>query len=139
MITHYPPPARPHDIRSIDTPPEGFAGIAPADKGFIDECRQSLPPGRHGIPVVASMRKNMKNRRPKPPLGFCGRVGKIIETVGSRLTGRFRADHIRVHDPRRFQHRLIRKIPAHTVCVFLNPARNRSPLDPNGMAAIQAV
>jgi hypothetical protein len=137
MIIHYPLlPARPHDIQSMDTLLEGFAGIAPADKGFIDEYRQSLLLRRHGVLVVTSIRKNMRNRWPKPLLRFCRRIRKRIETVGSQLTGRFRADHIRVHDLWHFQHRLIRKILAHTVCVFINLARNRSPLDLDGLVAV---
>jgi hypothetical protein len=45
-------PARPHDIQSIDTLLEGFEGIAPAGKGFIDAYRHSLLLERHGILVV---------------------------------------------------------------------------------------
>ena len=136
MITHYPLlPARPHDIQSIDTLLEGFAGIAPADRGFIDEHRQSRLLRRHGILVVTSMRKNMKKQWPKPLLRFCRRVRKIIETAGSHLTQRFKTDRIRVHDLWHFQHRLIRKVLAHTVCVFLNLACNRSPLDLDGPVA----
>ncbi|MGX9726668.1 MAG: hypothetical protein ACTFAK_04915 [Candidatus Electronema sp. VV] len=61
MITHYALlPARPHDIQSIDILLEEFEGAAPADKGFIDEHRQSLLLERHGILVVTPPRKNMK-------------------------------------------------------------------------------
>ncbi|MCW5200626.1 hypothetical protein VU07_02260 [Desulfobulbus sp. F4] len=47
MITHCALlPARPHDIQSMDILPEEFEGAAPADKGFINERRQSLRRGR---------------------------------------------------------------------------------------------
>lgn len=43
MITHYPLlAARPHDINALDTLREGFEGLAPADKGFIDAYRHAL-------------------------------------------------------------------------------------------------
>ena len=137
MITHYSLlPARPHDIQSIETLLEEFEGIAPADKGFIDEFRQSLLLKRHRILVVTPPRKNMKTALPEPLLKFCRRIRKRIETVGSQLTGRFRADHIRVHDLWHFQHRLIRKILAHTVCVFINLTFNRPPLDLDELVAV---
>ena len=120
IIQYHLLPARPHDIQSMDTLPEEFKGTAPADKGFIDEQRQAFMLDRHGIPVVTTPRKNMKNTLPEPLLQFYRRIRKRIETVGSHLTGRFKADQIRVHDLWHFQHRLIRKILAHTVCVFLD-------------------
>ncbi|MGX9728958.1 MAG: transposase [Candidatus Electronema sp. VV] len=77
---------------------EEFEGAAPADKGFIDERRQSLLLERHGILVVTPPRKNMKTTLPESLLKFCRRIRKRIETVGSHLTERFKIDHIRVHD-----------------------------------------
>jgi hypothetical protein len=136
MITHYPLlAARPHDIQSLDTLLEGFEGIAPADKGFIDEYRHSLLLERHRILVVTPVRKNMKTNLPKPLRRFCKRIRKFVETVGSHLTERFKVDQIRVHDLWHFQHRLIRKILAHTVCVFLNLMLRRPPLDLDGLVA----
>ncbi len=137
MITDYSLlPARPHDIQSLETLLEGFEGTAPADKGFIDEFRQSLLLKRHRILVVTPPRKNMKTDLPEHLLKFCKRIRKRVETVGSQLTGRFKADHIRVHDFWHFQHRLIRKILAHTVCVLLNLSCNRPPLDLDGLVAV---
>jgi hypothetical protein len=134
MITHYPLlAARPHDIQSLDTLLEGFEGLAPADKGFIDAYRQALLSERHRITVVTPVRKNMQTDLPKPLLRFCGRLRKFVETIGSHLTERFGVDQIRVHDLWHFQHRLIRKILAHTVCVFLNLRLGRPPLDLDGL------
>ena len=137
MITHHCLlPARPHDIQSLETLLEGFEGIAPADKGFIDEFRQSILLKRHGILVVTPPRKNMKTALPEPLLKFCRRIRRRIETVGSQLTGRFKVDHIRVHDLRHFERRLIRKILAHTICVFINLTLNLPPLDLDGLVAL---
>jgi hypothetical protein len=61
----------------------GFEGTALADKGFIDECRQSVLLERHGFFVVTPPRKNMKTDLPEPVLKFCKRIRKRIETVGS--------------------------------------------------------
>lgn len=136
MITHYPLlAARPHDIQSLDTLLEGFEGIVPADKGFIDEYRHSLLLERHRILVVTPARKNMRSELPKQLRRFCGRIRKFVETVGSHLTERFKVDQIRVHDLWHFQHRLIRKILAHTVCVFLNLMFKRPPLDLDGLVS----
>jgi hypothetical protein len=136
MITHYPLlSARPHDIQSLDTLLEGFEGLAPADKGFIDAFRHALLSERHGITVVTPPRKGMTTDLPKPLLKYCYRLRKYVETVGSHLTERFSVDHIRVHDLWHFQHRLIRKILAHTICVFLNLTLNRQPLDLDGLVS----
>ncbi|MGX9728673.1 MAG: transposase [Candidatus Electronema sp. VV] len=128
--------ARPHDIQSTDILLEEFEGAAPADKGFIDERRQSLLLERHGILVVTPPRKNMKITLPESLLKFCRRIRKRIETVGSHLTERFKIDHICVHDLWHFQHRLIRKILAHTVCVFINLTCNHPPLHLDGLIAV---
>ena len=136
MITHYPLlAARPHDLQSLDTLLEGFEGMAPADKGFIDEYRHSLLLERHHILVVTPVRKNMQSNLPDYLLRFCKRIRKFVETVGSHLTERFGVDQIRVHDLWHFQHRLIRKILAHTVCVFLNLRFGRPPLDLDGLVS----
>jgi hypothetical protein len=63
------------------------------------------------------------------------RLRKRIETVGSQLTQRFEIDRIRVRDLWHFQHRLIRKILAHTVGVFFNLQLGRQPLDLDGLLA----
>jgi len=136
MITHYPLlAARPHDINSLDTLLEGFEGLVSADKGFIDAYRHAFLSERHGIIVVTPVRKNMQTDLPKPLLKFCKYVRKFVETVGSHLTERFEVDQIRVHDLWHFQHRLIRKILAHTVCVFLNLLFGRPPLDLDGLVS----
>jgi hypothetical protein len=112
---------------------EGFEGIVAGDKGFIDALRHSLLAELHGILVVTPVRKNMTITLPKPLRRFYKRVRKCVETVGSHLTERFGIDHIRVHDLWHFQHRLIRKILAHTVCLFLNLSFDRPALDLDGL------
>jgi hypothetical protein len=137
MITHYPLlPARPHDIQLLDDLVEGFTGLVPADKGFIDAFRQALLLERHGVLVVTAPRKRMTTPHSPTLLKVCARARKGIETVGSHLTERFGVARIRVHDFWHFQHRLIRKVLAHTVGVFLNLHLGRPPLDLDGLVAL---
>jgi hypothetical protein len=133
MITYFPLlPARSHDIHLMDDLVENFVGTVPADKGFIDQFRQSLL-AEHGVVVITPPRKNMTTTIPKLVLKVCGRLRKCVETVGAHLTERFALARIRVHDLWHLQHRLIRKILAHTVGVFLNLQLKRSPLDLDGL------
>lgn len=136
MITHFPLlPARPHDIQLLDTLVEGFVGVTPADKGFIDAFRHALLEERHGVVVLTPVRKRMQAQRPGSVLRASQRWRKRLETVGSQLTERFAVARIRVRDLWHFQHRLIRKILAHTVIVFLNLQQGRPPLDLDGLVA----
>jgi len=56
--------------------------------------------------------------------------------VGAQLTERFAVARLRVHDMWHFHHRLIRKILAHTVGVFLNLQLRRPPLDLDGLVTV---
>jgi len=134
MITWYPLlPARPHDIQLLDDLIEGFSGLVPADKGFIDAFRQAMLEERRGVIIVTPPRKGMKARQPWSLVKACARIRKRVETVGSHLTERFAVTRIRVRDLWHFQHRLIRKILAHTIGVFLNLLLHRDPLDLDGL------
>jgi hypothetical protein len=137
MITGFPLlPARPHDIQLLDDLVEGFRGLVPADKGFIDAWRQALLQERHGVLIVTPPRKGMTTSHRPQLLKACARLRKRVETVGSHLTERFGIARIRVRDLWHLQHRLIRKVLAHTVGVFLNLQMNRAPLDLDGLLAL---
>src|SRR5918997_553524 len=129
MIIHYPLlPARPHDVQLTDELVATFAGVVPADKGFIDQVRQALLAERHGVTLVTPPRKRMQPVFAPAVLKTCARWRKRVETVGSHLTERFGRARIRVRALWHFQHRLIRKVLAHTVGVFLNLQLGRTPL-----------
>jgi hypothetical protein len=137
MITHFPMlPARPHDLHLLADLVAGMRGIVPADKGFIDAWRQALLEERQAIGVVTPPRKRMTTTRPPRLLVACNHIRKRVETVGAHLTERFAVARIRVHDLWHFQHRLIRKVLAHTVGVFLNLQLGRPPLDLAGLVAV---
>ena len=134
MITCCPLlPARPHDIQLLDDLVAGFAGLVPADKGFIAAFRQAVLAERHGVFVVTAPRKRMTTPHSLTLLKACARLRKGVETVGSHLTERFAVARLRVHDLWHFQHRLIRKVLAHTVAVFLNLQFGRAALDLDGL------
>jgi hypothetical protein len=134
MILHFPLlSARPHDIQFLDELVAGFVGIVPADKGFLDAFRQALLAERHGVVVITPPRKGMAPAASPRLLKACTRLRKGVETVGSHLTERFAVTRIRVHDLWHFQHRLIRKVLAHTIGVFLNLQLGRAPLDLDGL------
>ena len=134
MITHFPLlNARAHDVNHTNSLVEGFAGLCPADKGFIDPFRQPLLEQRYGVKIVTPVKSNMTEIHPRALRNFCSRIRKIVETVSSHLTERFAVAAIRVRDLWHFQHRLIRKVLAHTVMVFLNLRMGRDPLDLDGL------
>ncbi len=130
-------PARPHDSQLLDDLISGFEGIVVADKGFIDSTRQAELPARRNVLLATPPRKNMKLRPPEVVRQLCRRWRTRIETVGSHLTERFHIDQTRAHDLLHYQHRLLRKILAHTVCVFLNLLLGRPPLDLDDLVVVQ--
>ncbi len=136
MITHFPLlNARAHDVNHLNALVEGFSGLCPADKGFLDPFRQPLLLDRYGVKIITPVRSNMKEEHPKDLRKFCTGIRKLVETVGSHLTERFGVGKIRVHDLWHFQHRLIRKVLSHTVMVFLNLQLKRDPLDLDGLVS----
>ena len=182
MIIHYPLlSARPHDSQFLDDLLDGFEGVAPADKGFVDAFRQTELARKRHVELVTPARKNMKVQPPVAVRLICRRWRKPVETVASHLTERFhiaiavqksffrmslrgtkqsptlQGDFLggrtpprndiemrlertyleiyktRAHDLWHYQNRLIRKVLAHTVCVFLNLQLGRPPLDLDGL------
>jgi hypothetical protein len=130
MIIHYPLlPARPHDSQLLDDLIAGFEGIAPADKGFVDTFRQQELARKRHVQLLTPARKNMKVQPPLSVKRIGRRWRKLVETVGSHLTERYHIDETRARDLWHYQHRLIRKVLSHTVCVFINLLLGRSPLD----------
>jgi hypothetical protein len=130
MILHYSLlPARPHDVQLLDDLLEGFQGVAVADKGFIDAARQQELATKRAIELLTPARKNMEHQPPVQVRRISQRLRKRLETVGSHLTERFHIACSRAHDLWHYQNRLIRKVLAHTICVFINLLLGRAPLD----------
>lgn len=130
-------PARPHDVNFTEELASGGGQTVLGDKGFLDPLRQQLLEDRYGTRLIVAKRKNMKEQTQelldKATAKLFRKVRKVVETVGSHLTERFNLNKIRVRDLWHFQSRLIRKILAHTVAVFLNLQLGRKPLDLDGL------
>lgn len=128
-------PARPHDSQLIDDLVDNFEGVVPADKGFIDAWRQVQLAQKRHVELVTPARKNMKVQPPPAVKAICRRWRKLVETVGSHLTERYDIERTRARDLWHYQHRLIRKVLSHTICVFLNLQLGRPPLNLDGLVA----
>ena len=137
MIVHCPLlEARPHDIQHLEVLLEGFQGMALGDKAFLDAQRQEWLKARFGIDLEVPFRSNMSDPRSKAFRKWLNRLRRRVETVISQLCGRFHLQRIRVRNLWHLQSRLIRKILAHTMCVFFNLQMGRSPLDLDGLVAV---
>lgn len=136
MIIAYPLlPARPHDSQLLDDLIAGFEGVVPADKAFLDAFRQENLAKKRYVELVAPARKNMQTKPPVAIIKMCRRWRKLVETVGSHLTERYHIAQTRAHDLWHYQHRLIRKVLSHTVCVFINLQLGRPPLHLDDLVA----
>jgi hypothetical protein len=130
MITHFPLlSARAHDVNHLGTLIEGFAGIVPADKGFIDAYQNQLWQKRQQTQVITPIKSNMKSSPEQIELVKKTKYWrKLVETVGSQLTERFQISKIKVKDLWHYQNRIIRKILSHTIGVYLNMQIGNKPL-----------
>ena len=137
MITHFPLlPARPHDIQLLNDLLDGFTGTIVADKGFLDAYRRDVW-AKRGVNIVAETRQNMKQLDiPKPFRRLFRRWRKKIETVISQLAGRFAIEQTRAQDLWHYQSRLVRKVLAHTVCVFISLQMGRPSLDFDSLVSL---
>ena len=134
MIVHYPLlPARPHDVNHTGSLIEGHHGCVPADKAFWDPWRQQLYAARQSVTLLVPARANMTETLAPAVRRWAAYWRKRVETVGAQLTERFGLSRIRVRDLWHLQHRVIRKVLAHTVLVFLNLHLHRDPLDFDGL------
>jgi hypothetical protein len=115
----------------------GYAGgILAADNGFMDQYPHPSLAEPQGIPVVTPPRARMIPTQPLGLVRACARWRKIVETVGSQLTEPLAVARIRVRDLWHLQARLIRKVWAHTVGVFLHLQMGRQPLDLDGLLTV---
>ena len=138
LLTHDPfLAARPHDIQGLAPLVEGYAGgLLAADKGCIDQYPHASLAQHQGRHVGTPPRARMTLTQPLCLVRACTRWRKIVATVGSQLTEHFAVARIRVRDLGHVQSRLMRKVLAHTIGVFLNLQRGRQPLDLDGLLTV---
>lgn len=129
--------ARPHDSQHLDTL---LAEVRPgtivsSDKAFVNRAIQTALPQETGILLLTPRKKNMA---PSPfDLGLLGnRIRRLIETVGSQLTGRFHIQRLKVRKGWTLIAKWYRKILAHTMCVWFNILYGRDPLDFEGLVTL---
>ena len=137
MIRHYPLlSARAHDVKHLGALIEGFGGLVPEDCGFIDDYQRQLWEQRQAVQIVTPARSNMAPPAAPALVRWSGQWRKLVETVNAQLSERFQITHLRVRDFWHYQHRIIRKVLAHTVLVFLNLQLGRPPLDFEGLVSV---
>jgi len=137
MIIHYPLlPTRPHDIRFWTTWSTTSRASCPPTKALSTRFARHCWPNDMLIVVITPPRRGRTPPHSPALLKFCAWIRKEVETVGAQLTERFAVARIRVHDMWHFHHRLIRKILAHTVGVFLNLQLRHPPLDLDGLVTV---
>ncbi|MFQ5419351.1 MAG: IS982 family transposase [Anaerolineae bacterium] len=138
MIVHAPLlPARPHDSQFthdlLEGIPTGTLGLA--DKGFLDEAKQTSLKVKHGLLLLTPLKSGMKSSPFQLPTMFKG-VRQLIETVNGQLVERFKVQNMRVRKGWTLLAKWYRKILAHTVFVALNIKFGRPPLDFDGLVSI---
>lgn len=137
MITHYALlPARVNDLLLLDDLLAGFEGVVLADKGFINGWRQQELARKRHVELLTPPKSNMLSPLPRPLIKATIRWRKRIETVAAQLAGRFEMERIRVRDLWHLQHRIIRKVLAHTLALVCNLLLDRRPLDFAGLLAL---
>lgn len=106
---------------------DGLTGLLIGDKGFI---RPSLKKrlAKQGLDLQTSLRKNMKDLRPKSVMKSLMKTRRLTETVIGQLSERFHIEKVRARDLWHLTNRVIRKLLAHTVGVFLNKLLGNPPL-----------
>lgn len=90
------------------------------DKGYICKEARKEELRQEGIRLETPLKDNMKEARSFKEVNLLKRIRRRIETVIGQLTERFHIEKIRARDVWHLTHRTIRKILAHTVCIFIN-------------------
>lgn len=138
MIVHAPLlPARPHDSQFthdlLEGIPTGTVGLA--DKGFLDEAKQTLLKTNHAVLLLTPLKSGMKATPFRLPAMFKG-LRQLVETVNGQLVERFKVQNMRIRKGWTLLAKWYRKILAHTVFVTLNIKFGRPPLDFDGLVSL---
>jgi hypothetical protein len=94
-------------------------GLLIADKGLIRPVlKESL--AMAGVNLQTPLRHNMKDERDPKFVRCLVSLRRKVETVISQLTERLNIQKIKARDLWHLTHRIIRKITAHTIALFIN-------------------
>ena len=103
-------------------------GLLIADKGYLGQHFQQELQLIENIQLETPKRRNMKEERSEKFVKCLMSKRRLIETVIGQLTERFHIQKVRARDLWHLTNRIIRKIMAHTIGVFLNRLLGRPPL-----------
>lgn len=108
---------------------QSIRGVVLADKGLIGQDFQEELKKHTGVYLWTPKRYNMKAKREPPKLRrFLTATRRLVETVIGQLTEQFNIEKVRARKLWYFTHRIVRKVLAHTVCVFINKLLGNPPL-----------
>jgi hypothetical protein len=101
------------------------------DRGYRSYKLHDKLLAEQGIYLHTSRKKGDTRISPLPieTIRWCTGARRLIETVGGQLAGRFAIKTTFARDLWHLMNRIIRKILAHTYCVFLNLHLKREPLN----------
>lgn len=111
---------------------ENIQGLVVGDKGFIRPYLKSEL-AQQGIQLETPLRSNMKDERDPAFVRSLMSTRRLVETVIGQLTERFNIEKVWARDLWHLTNRFVRKILAHTVCVFVNCQLGRKPLQFEGL------
>lgn len=103
-------------------------GLLIADKGLIGAEYQKAFYQRTGVNLQTPTRSNMKDDRGKDANKWLTSTRRLVETVIGQLVEQFNIAKVKARDTWHLTNRVIRKVLAHTVGVFINKQENQPPL-----------
>lgn len=120
----------PANVDERDVLPEttqNIKGDVIADKVLIRPDLNKILSGQ-GIALHTPLRKNMHDPRPKSFVSRLMDIRRQVETVIGQLVDRFKIQAIKSKDSWHLMAKIGRKLLSHTICFFINLARN--PMNP---------
>ena len=90
------------------------------DKAYISEEVQAELRKQRGIHLLSLPRRNMRVQVPEVVCKMMNGARQIIETVNEQLTEQFNIEHNHAHSFWGLCTRLMTKLTAHTLCIYLN-------------------
>jgi len=136
IITRYTFAAANIDEREVvDELTVNLKGLLIGDKGYIrPELKEEL--ARRQLDLETSLRKNMKDSRPKDFVQKLMKVRRRVETVIGQLVERFHIETVWARDLFHLSNRIARKLLSHTMGVFLNKLLGREAIQFEGLVDI---
>jgi IS5 family transposase len=90
------------------------------DKAYISASLTAQLLHDQSLHLIAMPRRNQKLQLPKSVQALFNSVRQIIETVNGQLTEQFKIEHNHAHSFLGLCARLVSKLTAHTLCIFIN-------------------